>query len=364
MDEPLRLYLGTHIGLLVVDCEAGRSSIVGRSFEGKSVAAVCTPSDDPNVILAGVAYDGAYRSLDGGERWERVIDEDVRAFSVDPHDQQTIYAGAGPIRLHRSTDQGQSWRAIDQLLEMPEQVTAKWTVPARHVGHIPPHVCNIFVHPDDAALLFLTLEHGGVVRSRDAGASWDDVSDGLAYPDMHMLANYPGSRDCYFVSSARGFFVTDDRGEGWRRSEDGMPWAYTEVDSYSHDFLFLPGSPPRMLLAGSRGSPGFWGRPSGPEGVLLISDDLGDHWHVTTRGLPESTNWFAHALTHHPADADTVFAGIGDESQAFGFTPGVPGSGAVYVSEDRGESWQPLVTDLPSVTVLEATVRPGANGRG
>lgn len=357
MDERLRLYLGTHVGLLVVDCEGGRGSIVRRAFEGKSVAAVCTPSDDPDVILAGVAYDGAYRSLDGGVRWERVIDEDVRAFSVDPHDAQTIYAGAGPIRLHRSTDQGGSWGALDALLEMPEEVTAKWTVPAKHRGRLPPHVCSIFIHPDDANLLFLTLEHGGVVRSRDAGASWDDVSDGFVYPDMHVLASLPDGRDRYCVSSARGFFVTDRPDDGWRRAEEGMPWAYTEVDSYSHDFLFLPGSPPRMLLAGSRGSPGFWHRPSGPEGVLLISDDLGGRWNMTTRGLPESTHWFAHVLTHHPADPNTVFAGLGDESQAFGFTPGVGGSGAVYASEDRGENWYPLAADLPSVTVLRATLR-------
>ena len=121
MAEHLRLYLGTHVGLLVVDCEAGRASIVGRSFEGKSITKLCTPSDDPDVLLAGVAYDGAYRSSDGGVQWERVIDEDVRAFAVDPHDRRTIYAGAGPIRLHRSTDEGRSWRAIDTLLEMPEE---------------------------------------------------------------------------------------------------------------------------------------------------------------------------------------------------------------------------------------------------
>ena len=212
-------------------------------------------------------------------------------------------------------------------------------------------------HEELTDLLFLTLEHGGVVRSRDAGESWDDVSEGFVYPDMHVLANYPGSRDRYFVSSARGFFVTDRPDDGWRRAEEGMPWAYTEADSYCHDLVFLPGSPPRMVLAGSRGSPGFWDRPSGPEGVLLISDDLGGDWSVTARGLPESTHWFAHTLARHPADPDTVLAGIGGESQAFGFTPGVPGSGAVYVSEDRGDNWYPLVRDLPSVTVLQATVR-------
>ena len=72
-------------------------------------------------------------------------------------------------------------------------------------------------------------------------------------------------------------------------------------------------------------------------------------------GLPETTHWFAHALAHHPTDPNAVIAGLGDESQAFGFTPGVPGSGAVYLSENRGESWTSLIEGLPSVTVVEAT---------
>ena len=308
------------------------------------------------MVFAGVAYDGGYRSDDGGMSWERIIDEDVRAFAVDPHGQGSVYAGAGPIRLHRSTDRGRSWQPLDGLLDMPEQVREKWTVPVVYRGIYEPHVCSIFVHPEDSNLLFLTLEHGGVVRSRDAGASWDDVSDGLMYPDMHVLANRPGSPESYLVSSARGFYVTDSPDDGWARAEEGMPWAYTEVDSYSHDFLVLPGSPPRLLLAGSRGSPGFWDRPSGPEGVLMISDSVGDSWRTTDRGLPKTTQWFAHALAHHPVDPNSVLAGIGDEGQAFGFTPGVGGAGAIYLSEDRGDSWSPFIADLPSVTVLEATV--------
>ena len=354
MGQRLRLYLGTHVGLQVVDYESGRTTAVAKHFEGQSVAAVCTLPSDPNVVFAGVAYDGGYRSDDAGLTWTRIIDEDIRALSVDPHNEGTIYAGAGPIRLHRSTDGGHSWQALDGLLAMSDQVKEKWAVPAKYRETHYPHVCNVFVHPDDANLLFLTLEHGGVVRSRDAGETWDDVSDGVVYPDMHVLANQPGSRDSYLVSSARGFFATENADDGWHRTEDGMPWAYTETESYANEFLFLPGTPPRILLAGSRGSPGFWDRPSGPEGVLMISDSLGDQWQTTARGLPTKTQWFAHSLVHHPADANAVLAGVGDESEAFGFTPGVGGWGAVYLSEDRGESWSEMIPDLPSVTVLDA----------
>ena len=105
-----------------------------------------------------------------------------------------------------------------------------------------PHVCNILIHPDDSDLLLLTLEHGGVVRSEDRGKTWEDASSGIDYLDMHHIYNYPGSKDRYYVSCARGFFRSDDRGRQWRRVEDGMPWGYTEKYSYT----------PRLVLPAGR----------------------------------------------------------------------------------------------------------------
>jgi hypothetical protein len=67
-------------------------------------------------------------------------------------------------------------------------------------------VRHIFIHPDDQDLLFVLLEHGGVLLSRDRGKSWEDRSTGIDYVDMHYIGNYPGSEDRYYVSSARGFF--------------------------------------------------------------------------------------------------------------------------------------------------------------
>lgn len=54
-------------------------------------------------------------------------------------------------------------------------------------------------------------------------------------------------------------------------------------------------------------------------------------------------------LVSHPTDAKTVFAGMGDGGRGFGFNPRERGQGALYVTRDRGDSWEPVLTDMPSI---------------
>ena len=355
MADQLRFYLGTQSGLTVLRLRSGAIEPVGEYFKGRTVEAVVGRRDNPKVAFAGVAFDGGYRTRDGGQRWDKVIDGDVRAFAFDPNHQGIMYAGLGPVGLFRSEDGGNTWNELDGLLNMPGEVKAKWGTPPRFQDVEPAHVRNIFVHPDDANLIYVTLEHGGVVRSADRGGSWEDVTKGVDYPDMHFLSNYPGSKDRYYVSSARGFFGTADAAQGWKRVEDGMPWAYTEANSYCHDWLILPGSPnrpgnpTRLVLAGANGSPGFWNRDTRAEGVILVSDDDGARWREVLKGLPERSRQMAWALFQHPTEADTIFAGMGDGSRGFGFNPKENGTGAVYMSQDRGDTWEEIIPNIPSV---------------
>jgi hypothetical protein len=227
-------------------------------------------------------------------------------------------------------------------------VTSKWGVPAQLKGVEFPHVRHIFVHPDDRNLIYVLLEHGGVLLSRDRGKTWFDRSIGIDYVDMHYIENLPGSKERYFVSSARGFFRTDNGGEHWRRAETGMPWAYTEMQSYSHEWHFMPGG--RMVLCGGKGSPGVWRRDRhSPLGHILLSDDYGESWRISTQGLAKENEWMPWVLLQHPTDKNALFCGMGDGSRGYGFDARITGKGGLYTSRDRGDSWEPVLKDTPSV---------------
>jgi len=208
----------------------------------------------------------------------------------------------------------------------------------------------VFIHPDDSNFLFVLLEHGGVLLSRDRGATWEDRSSGIDYVDMHFLSNAPGSKERFFVSSARGFYRTDDCGKTWNRAENGMPWHATTHYCYSHEWRIVPGDPPRMVVCGGRGSPGVWMTEHvEPKGHILLSDDAGDHWRLAHEGIGPESPMMPWVLLHHPTEPRSLYCGMGDGSRGFNYKPEVRGRGAWLRSRDAGESWEALLPDLPSV---------------
>jgi photosystem II stability/assembly factor-like uncharacterized protein len=348
--ESLRYYIAHNGGLKVMENRGNSLAAVGEFFEGKTLEHLIGSKKKPEIVFAAVAFDGGYRSEDAGKTWTKIMEGDVRTFTVDPHDDRVVYMGTGPIRLFRSEDSGKTWEPLDGLLAAPEETKKKWGVPARLAGVEFPHVRHIFVHPDEQNLLYVLLEHGGVLMSKDRGKTWYDRSSGIDYVDMHYLENYPGSKERYYVSSARGFYRSDNGGEHWRRVETGMPWGYTELYSYSHEWHFLPGDTPRMVVCGGKGSPGVWSRERiHPHGCILLSDDGGESWRVSAQGIEKQNPWMPWVLLRHPTDPRALFCGMGDGARGYGFDARIKGKGALYLSRDRGESWEAVLQDTPSI---------------
>ena len=357
MAESLRYYIAHNGGLKIMENRSGSMNTVGEFFEGKTLEHLIGCRQKPEVIFAAVAFDGGYRSEDAGKSWTKVMEGDMRTFTVDAHDERVVYVGTGPIRLFRSEDGGKKFEPLDGMLALPDEVKKKWDVLPRLRGIEAPHVRHIYVHPDDANLIFVLLEHGGVLLSRDRGKSWEDRSTGISYVDMHYIENYPGSKERYYVSSARGFFRSDDVGKQWRRVENGMPWGYTELHSYSHEWHFMPGDKLRMVVCGGRGSPGVWSREkTTPLGHILLSDDGGENWSVSTNGLGKENPYMPWVLLRHPLNRNALFCGMGDGARGYGFDARVKGRGGFYVSRDRGDSWELILRDTPSI--LTAWVGP------
>jgi hypothetical protein len=345
MVTPVRIYAGTQEGLFVWRYEKGKSEKINFCFETGTIDAIDGLRANPQIVYLGVTQDGLYQTEDGGRNWRRVFEGNVRAVTVDPTDERVVYVGVEPIHLYRSEDGGRSWEELTGVQALPDEVKKNWSYPR------PPHrehVRHIFIHPKDPKMIHVCLEHGGIIRSFDRGITWQDVSRGIDYLDIHHLSSAPERRDLFFVATARGFFKSRDPGQGWERAERGF------TRDYYHDFVFLPGSPNAILVAAADKSPGYWDRPQRAQGAIFRSRDLAESWERVgvSKWLPSDMKQMVWALTQHPENPSIVYAGLGAVSRGRSADASQKGEGDILVSQDQGDTWERLPLDLPADRVL------------
>src|SRR5438093_1181017 len=314
MAEQVRLYAATKEGVCVVRSTRGGWEDAGTVLPGVVSEGFAGSRRRPERVYVAVEHDGVYATDDAGAHWSRLFEGDARTVALDPVDEDVIYVGTEPVHLFRSEDRGDSWGELTGLQDFPEEVRFNWWGPQPpHQGH----VANIFIHPDDTNTIYLCLEHGGVVRSFDRGTTWEDVSQGIDYLDMHVLRALPGSRSRYYVSSAREFFTSDDPAGGWVPANNGF------TRDYFHDFVFLPptreGDDPTMLIATADKSPCYWQRPERAKTAFFRSTAGPQSWERVGTNLPEQMPAWAYTLITHPSDPNGAFAGLGDTVRGGGY---------------------------------------------
>src|SRR5205085_12622158 len=84
---------------------------------------------------------------------------------------------------------------------------------------------------------YVNVDGGGVVRSRDGGASWAPTLDIEA--DVHQVLASPARREVVLVAAYGGFGVSADGGGSWKFVTDGMHAHYARAVAVSGDTAFV-----------------------------------------------------------------------------------------------------------------------------
>jgi photosystem II stability/assembly factor-like uncharacterized protein len=320
MTDIRRLYAGMHDGVCALTSSDGgdtwqRGPITPLTHAASRLAS--SASTSRRAYLA--AYEsGVYRTDDGGESWHRLDQypcEYAHSLVVHPEDHDRILVGGEPAAIYRSEDGGLTWQECLGFKQVPE--SDKWFF---HSQTRDSHVRDMKLAPHDPDLIYAGIEVGGIVRSKDGGASWQQLEG--TDDDIHSVCFSPHSPSTVYAGTARGPFRSDDGGDSWQPITNELPRLYTVPVTPAPD-------DERCVLLAVANNAGRKGAQA------YVSDDGGAQWsRLWDLGADDD---MAVAFAWDPVDTQRVYAGTD--------------SGKLYGSADRGRSWHRLNVELPSLAV-------------
>jgi photosystem II stability/assembly factor-like uncharacterized protein len=213
------------------------------------VAALVSAPSDGQVVYAGAAGGGLYRSNNGGATWTRVVSDQeigVRALAVAPQDPEHIYILAAWERMYESNDGGQNWQARWTGLSLTDEALSQAIAPTnsstmyvgtdtglyrsryggkdwRPVGHRldDQSVLTMIARPapnseEGASVLYLGATRGAY-RSYDEGNTVEPWGQGLEGISVTAIVFDPKDPQTMFVGTAgAGLFTSVDGGDTWQ----------------------------------------------------------------------------------------------------------------------------------------------------
>ncbi len=229
-----------------------------------SIGCVTLDPNNANVVWVGtgennnqrsVSYgDGVYKSVDGGKTWKNVglkESEHIGMIIIDPRCSNTVYVAAyGPVwsaggdrGVYKSSDGGENW---EKVLEISE-----------HTG-----VNEVHFDPRDPDVIYATAHQrrrrqwtylgggpeSGMYKSVDAGKTWKKINKGLPGGDKGRIGMdiSPANPEIIYAcveGPGGGFYVSMNRGESWKKQS-----TTTTSGNYYQEVIADPVDPWKVFI--------------------------------------------------------------------------------------------------------------------
>lgn len=251
------------------------------------------PPEEPDVVYAGTQPSALFRSTDRGETFDMVRalwdhphrerwaagfgGQAIHTIVPDPRDSAALTVAMSTGGVYQTTDHGNSWRPANVGVKayfLPD--------PWPEFGQC---VHKVAGHPARPDRMYLQNHHG-VYRTDDGGLHWESIAAGLPSDFGFPIVVDPHDPDTVYVFPlvADGERIPPDaRARVWRSRNAGASWTelsdgLPEEGFYSavlRDAMCADDGSPTGLYFGSR------------DGSVFASNDAGDTWTLAASHLPD-----------------------------------------------------------------------------
>ena len=360
--------------------EAMAPRAIGPAGMSGRVTAIEAVASNPDIVYAGTASGGLWKSTDGGTTWTPIFDDQpvhsIGSIAIDQDNPDVIWVGTGEGNPRNSQNAGDGvFRSMDG--------GRTWTrVGLRGTRSI--H--RLLIHPDDADVAYAGAQGAtwgptperGVYKTTDGGANWEQilfVNDTTGVADLVMDPQNPNKliaamwqyqRWPYYFKSGgpgSGLYMTFDGGESWKEltPEDGLPpkpWGRIGL-------AIAPSDPSRVYAYVESEDNALYRSDDGGHSWRRVNSDMDEiggrpFYYADLRVDPANENrlYSLHSIVTVSEDGGESFetlvpyAGVHPDHHAWWIHPDDPSliyegnDGGFYISRDRGENWR-FVENLP-----------------
>lgn len=359
------LWVATRKGLFFLDAQDGWR-VTAPSFLGDPVSMVLDDARDGAVYAAlNLGHFGSklHCSHDRGKTWEERAVPSYANLPADPpapdapegtpppqpptlkqiwaleaggaNQPGRLWAGTLPGGLFRSDDGGREWTLVRGLWDIPERTN--WF----GGGYDWPGIHSVAVDPRNAAHVLVGVSCGGAWATEDDGATWECRARGMfaeymppqrrddpSIQDPHRIAVCRKEPDSMWTQHHNGIFKSANGGRDWSHVSAAQP------SGFGFAVAVHPSDPQTAWFA-----PAIKDERRVPVDAKLVvsrTRDGGRTFDVLDRGLPAPS---FDLIYRHALDVDDTGSML-----AMGST-----TGGLWLSDDGGDSWRTLSTNLPPI---------------
>jgi len=225
-----------------------------------------------HTLYAGGVTGGVFKSTDGGESWKALNDLmpniNVNTLAQDPKNNNVIYAGTGELyTFHRGAgifkteDAGANWTSLDNTSDFG-------------------YVQKIIVSPNNSDVIYAATSgkvfgyNSGLKKSVDKGITWTNIHSDDSV-DV-VVVNKDGTDYVYGYLAWKGVIVSFDGGANFTHKVGSSSFEHYDADTPNYvrgSIAFSKSTPSRGYLLVSN----WWGRLYG----IWKTSDYGANWTKT-----------------------------------------------------------------------------------